>query len=91
MNIELGQKKTGTGVTPGLVACVLAILGIFTIGFVFVPLAAIVALVGTIIAVKNVHWGGIGANTLAWVLTLVGFFTSPSLLAVVGLGIATTS
>jgi len=79
-----------TGVAPGIIACILAVLGIFTIGMVFVPLAAIVALVGTIIAVKNAHWGGIGVNVLAWVLTLVGLFTSPALLAVLGFGLAPT-
>jgi len=40
--------------------------------------------------VKNTHWGGIGVNVLAWVLTLVGLFTSPALLAVLGLGLAST-
>ena len=48
-------------------------------GMVFVPLAAIVALVGMIIAAKNAYWGGIGINVLAWVLALVGLFTSPAL------------
>jgi len=31
-----------------------------------------------------------GANALAWVLMLVGLFTSPVLLAVIGFGLAST-
>jgi len=73
---------------PGIIACVLAIFGIFTFGIVFVPLAAVTALVGMIIAVKNAHWGGVGVNVLAWVLTLVGLFLSPALLVVLGFGLA---
>jgi len=84
------QGNAKTGVVPGIIACVFAILGIFTIGMVFVPLAAIVALIGTIIAAKNAHWGGIGVNMLAWILTLVGLFTSPTLLAILGFGLAST-
>jgi len=90
MSNKFDQGNSKTGVVPGIIACVLAVLGIFTIGMVFVPLAAIVTLVGTIIAAKNAHWGGIGVNVLAWVLTLVGLFTSPALLAVIGFGLAST-
>ncbi|WP_050809059.1 hypothetical protein [Cardiobacterium valvarum] len=68
----------------GIIACVLAVLGILFLGIVFVPLAAIVALIGTIIAVKGRNIAGIGVNVLAWVLVLVGFFTSPILLAAIG-------
>lgn len=81
-------KSAGAGVTAGIIACVLAVLGILFLGTVFVPLAAIVALVGTIIAVKNKNMRGIGVNVLAWVLVLIGLFTSPLLLAAIGLGAA---
>jgi len=91
MSNESGQKSTRTGVAPGIISCVLAVLGIYTFfGVLFVPLAAITALIGTIIAVKNAHWGGILANALAWVLTLVGLFMSPSLLAVLGFRLGST-
>ncbi len=73
------------GMVAGIIACVLAVLGVFTIGIIFVPLAAIVAILGTVIAVKNKSLPGIGANVLAWILTLVGLYTSPLLLiAIVG-------
>ena len=76
--------KKGTGIIAGIIACVLAIFGIFTLGTVFVPLAALVALFGTIIAIKNLNIAGIGVNVLAWVLTVVGLITSPVLLGIIG-------
>ena len=82
------QKNTGAGVMAGIIACVLAIVGILFFGTIFVPLAAIVAIFGTVIAVKNKNIKGIGVNILAWVLTLIGLFTSPLLLAALGFGAA---
>ncbi|WP_439241450.1 hypothetical protein [Lonepinella sp. BR2474] len=84
-------KSTGTGLIAGIISCVLAILGILFLGTVFVPLAAITALIGSIIAIKNKNIGGIGVNILAWVLTIIGLFTSPLLLGLIGLGSATGS
>lgn len=80
-------KTQGTGMVAGIIACVLAVLGILFLGLIFVPLAAIVALIGTIVAVKNRNMAGIGVNVLAWVLVLIGFFTSPLLLSALGLGV----
>ncbi|OZB35493.1 MAG: hypothetical protein B7X44_09725 [Halothiobacillus sp. 15-55-196] len=76
--------KQGTGTVAGIIASVLAVLGILFLGFIFVPIAAIVALIGTIIAIKNKNWAGIGVNVLAWVLTIVGLITSPVLLGIIG-------
>lgn len=74
----------GTGMVAGIIACILAVLGILFLGIIFVPLAAIVALIGTIIAVKNRNIAGIGVNVLAWILVLFGFFTSPILMMALG-------
>ena len=74
----------GTGMVAGIIACILAVLGILFLGILFVPLAAIVALIGTIIAVKNRNMAGIGVNVLAWILVLFGFFTSPILMMALG-------
>lgn len=65
--------KQGTGIIAGVIACVLAVLGILFLGVVFVPIAAIVAFIGTIIAIKNSNLAGIGVNILAWVLRLWGY------------------
>lgn len=84
---ETGTIKTQyTGIIPGIIACALAIFGLFTIGFVFIPLAAATALISTVIAIKNKNMGGIGIAALAWILTVTGFFFSPVLLALIGLG-----
>ena len=80
------QSTKNSGLIAGIIACVLAVLGILFLGVVFVPLAAIVALIGTIIAVKNRNIAGIGVNVLAWVLTFIGLATSPLLLALIGIG-----
>ena len=77
-------KQPGTGMIAGIIACVLAVLGILFLGFIFVPLAAVVAMVGTVIAIKNGNGAGIGVNVLAWVLTLIGLYTSPVLLGMIG-------
>ena len=82
---EIVQVKKGTGLVAGIIASVLAVLGILFLGIVFVPLATVTALIGTIIAVKNKNLAGIGVNILAWILIIVGFVTSPVLLSAIGL------
>lgn len=82
-------KKRGAGKTAGIIACISAVLGILFLGFIFVPLAAIIAIFGTIIAIKNGNGAGIGINVLAWVLIIIGLFTSPILLGMIGLASAT--
>ncbi len=77
--------KKGAGKTAGIIACILAICGILFLGIVFVPLAAIVALVGTIVAIKNTNLSGIAICVLAWILVLIGLVTSPLLLGVLGI------
>ena len=58
------------GVLAGILSCCMAVLGIFTIGTIFVPLAAICAIFGTISALSNFALSGIGVNVLPWVLTI---------------------
>ena len=84
----MSEAQQGTGMTAGIIACILAVLGILFLGTIFVPIAAIVALIGSIIAIKNKNWAGIGVNILAWVLTIIGLFTSPVLLGIIGLSLA---
>lgn len=73
------------GVLAGLLGCILALLGIFTVGVVFVPLAAICALVGLVRASNPLSGAGIGVSLLAIALSVVGFFTSPVLWVAIGL------
>jgi hypothetical protein len=79
---EVGNKR---GMTAGIIACVLAGVGILFFGVVFVPLAMIVALFGTFLAVKSKNTSAIGVNILAWVLVIIGVATSPLLLVAIGL------
>jgi hypothetical protein len=72
-------ERKRTGVIAGVIAGVLALLGIFSFGIVFVPLAIIVALIGSIVAVKNFNIGGVGVNVLSWVLIGVGVAVSPGI------------
>jgi energy-coupling factor transporter transmembrane protein EcfT len=69
----------------GIIACVLAVLGILFLGFVFVPLALIVAIIGTILALKARVIASIGVNILALILVFIGLVTSPVLLALIGI------
>ena len=91
---------TGTGQTtivvkhaghPGLVAgvlgCIFAILGIFTSGLIFVPLAAVCSLIGMLRGVTCLSPTGLGCSLLAAALTIWGFVVSPSLWLLVGAGI----
>jgi len=80
--------KQGTGMVAGIIACCLAVLGILFFGTIFVPLAAIVAIFGTIIAVKNWNGAGIGVNILAWILSFIGLLSSPVLLGIIGLSMS---
>lgn len=72
-------KGNNPGSTAGITACILAVLGILTLGTVFVPIAAVVTLIGTFNAVSHRNISGIGFNILAWVLVVVGVVTSPML------------
>ncbi|WP_456432229.1 hypothetical protein [Nitratifractor sp.] len=85
---QVQVAKKGTGLIAGIIASVLAVLGILFLGVVFIPIAVIVAVIGTIIAVKNRNMAGIGVNILAWILIIVGFVTSPVLLGLLGLSSA---
>ena len=83
----MSESQQKTGIVAGIIACVLAVIGVFSFGMIFVPIATIVALIGTIIAIKNKNGAGIGVSILAWVLVIVGLFTSPVLLGIIGLSI----
>jgi hypothetical protein len=75
------------GLLAGLLGCVFAILGIFTFGIIFVPLAAICSLIGLLRGVMGLSAAGIGCSLLAAALTVWGFVFSPSLWLLVGAGI----
>ena len=67
----------------GILSIVFAILGIFFLGIVFVPLAFLCAITATYQAVKK--QASLVIAILAWILTIVGLITSPVLLATIGI------
>ncbi|MDR0666959.1 MAG: hypothetical protein LBF71_06080 [Campylobacteraceae bacterium] len=73
------------GMPAGIIACILAVLGILFLGFVFVPIALVVAIIGTVLALKAKDGASIGVNILALILVFIGFATSPVLLALIGI------
>ena len=83
--VQVVQVQQRPGLIAGIIACVLGVLGILFMAFIFVPLGAIVALFGTIPAVKSMNMPSIGVNVLAWVLIFIGFATSPVLLGLIGI------
>lgn len=70
----------------GILAIVFAILGIFFLGFVFVPLAFLLTIITTIQAVKRKDTTSIIIAVLAWIFVFVGLMTSPMLLALISFG-----
>jgi hypothetical protein len=67
------------GALAGILGCIFGVIGVFALGFVFVPLAAACAVVGLIRGISGNSAAGIGTSLLAGVLSVFGFFTSPSL------------
>jgi len=63
----------------GLFAVGFALLGIFPVGPVFVPLGLVLGIIALFI-------GQIGLGLLALFLSVIGIVTSPTFLAVVGMG-----
>lgn len=85
------ESKGHPGLLAGLLGCVLAILGIFTLGFLFVPLAAICAVVGLLRGLSAFNASGIGTSLLAACLCVFGIATSPVLLGIAGGLLATNA
>jgi uncharacterized membrane protein (GlpM family) len=67
------------GMLAGLLGCVFGLLGILTFVAIFVPLAALCAVVGLFCCVPNRSIAGIGTSLLAGVLSMIGFMVSPTL------------
>lgn len=74
------ETRGHAGLLAGLLSCILAILGIFTLAFVFIPLAVLCAIVGLLRGISAFNASGIGISLLAGCLCVFGFLTSPVLL-----------
>jgi hypothetical protein len=58
---------------------VFAVLGIFTLGIIFVPLAAVCSVIGLLLAIAGRSSSGFLVSLLGGLLTTVGFILSPIL------------
>lgn len=85
------KYKGSAGLTAGIFGCVFGILGVFTIGIVFVPLAALCSIVGFLRGISAGSASGIGMSLLAAALTVWGFLFSPTLWPVAALLVHATS
>ena len=78
------RHESKPGFWAGLWGCLFGLLGIFTIGVFFVPLAALCAVVGLVRGLQGSSSSGIGMSLLAGVLAAFGFVISPSMWLLVG-------
>lgn len=84
------NQNQPNGMIGNIFACIFATLGILTIGTIFVPLAALIAIIGAINSLLTRHIASIGINILAWILIVVGFFSSPVLMVITGFTIVSS-
>ena len=73
----------------GILAIVFAILGIFFLAIVFVPLAVLLAIFATYKAVKKA--GSLIVAIIAWILITVAIATSPTLWVILGISSAASA
>jgi hypothetical protein len=78
------QIRGRPGLLSGLLGCLFGILGIFSYGLLFVPLAAVCSLVGLLRGALGRSASAIGTSLLGVVLCVAGFAASPTLWALVG-------
>jgi hypothetical protein len=81
-------RRGSPGLLAGLLACIFAVLGIFTLGFIFVPIAALCSLIGLINGAAHLCASGFFVSLLGAFLMVVGFLHSPALWLILGLGAA---
>src|SRR5690348_15331318 len=79
------DRREPAGILPAALGCIFGLLGIFFIGIVFVPLAALCGIIGFVRGIGSGSTTAIGLSLLAGVLCVFGFLTSPSLWLFVGL------
>jgi hypothetical protein len=80
------RRQSNEGVVPGIIGCNFAVLGIFTLGIVFVPIAAVCSVVGMLLALAGRSSSGFGISAIAAALTFAGAVLSPGVWLLLGLG-----
>jgi len=75
------RRSSNEGVAPGLIGCIFAVLGIFTLGVIFIPIAAACSAVGILLALAGRSGSGFGVSAVAAALTFAGALASPTVWA----------
>lgn len=81
------QHRGQGGVLAGILGCVFGLLGIFSWGLIFVPLAALCSVIGFVRGIVGRSPAGVGTSILAAMLCFWGFVFSPSLWALFAAGL----
>jgi hypothetical protein len=82
---RVSRRQGGSqGLLLGILGGCLGILGIFTLGLLFVPLAVLASLFGLLRGVTNRATAGTIASIIGLVLSAAGFLLSPSLMLLTG-------
>jgi len=79
-------RRSHACVLAGALGIVFGLLGIFTVGLVFVPIAALCTLLGLLRAVFALNMAGLGLSLVSSALTAAGFVGSHSLCFLAGVG-----
>lgn len=83
--IESSRKSAldrTNGMVPAIIGCIFAVLGIFTLGFLFVPIAILCSVIGLLRSVTRFSLGGFALSILSCILSVVGIVSSPALLLI---------
>jgi zinc-ribbon domain len=80
---EARRRGRGDGILTGVFACLFGILGIFTWGLVFVPLAALCSVIGMLRGLVGRSISGFSISLMGAFLAFVGVVVSPSLWLIV--------
>ncbi len=78
------RRRGSGGLIAGLLGCIFAVVGIFMLGIIFVPLAIVCSLIGLLRGITGLSAAGIMVSVLGGVLSVVGVASSPSLLLLMG-------
>lgn len=81
------EYRAPAGVLAGVLGCVFGVLGIFFIGLIFVPLAALCAIIGLIRGIGSGSATAVGLSIIGGILCFFGFAVSPSLWVLLGVGL----
>jgi hypothetical protein len=77
------RRSSNDGVVSGVIGSIFAVLGIFTVGIIFVPIAAAFSAVGLLLALVGRSGVGFAVSAIAAALTCAGAVVSPSVWALI--------